>query len=73
FAITATFLRHGFHRRSLAVLAATVLTAFPQAYTGTQYVSDVLGGAATGIIAAIMVRILYREGSRLDRLLTSTW
>ncbi|MFJ3315149.1 hypothetical protein ACIPLR_07295 [Herbaspirillum huttiense] len=29
--------------------------------------------AALAIIVAIMVRILYREGSRLDRLLTSIW
>ncbi len=31
------------------------------------------GGAATGIFAAIVVWLLYREGSRLDRLLTSIW
>jgi len=30
----------------------------------------VLGGAATGIVAAILVRAVYREGSKLDRLVT---
>jgi undecaprenyl-diphosphatase len=34
------------------------------------YVSDVLGGALTGIAAALLVRVLYREGTRLDRLVT---
>jgi len=73
FAITAGFLVHGFRRRGLAFLAAALLIAFSRVYVGTHYVSDVLGGAATGIFAAIVVWLLYREGSRLDRLLTSIW
>lgn len=73
FAIAAAFLLHGFHRRGLVFLAAALLIAFSRVYIGTHYFSDVLGGAATGVIAAILVRILYREGSKLDRLLTSIW
>jgi undecaprenyl-diphosphatase len=38
---------------------------------GTHYISDVLCGAVTGFAAAILVGALYREGSRIDRLVTS--
>lgn len=52
-------------------LAAAVLIAISRVYIGTHYVSDVFGGAATGIVAAMIVRALYREGTRLDRFVTS--
>ena len=48
-----------------------LVIAVSRVYIGTHYVFDVMGGAATGILAAILVRLFYREGSRLDRLLTS--
>jgi undecaprenyl-diphosphatase len=51
-------------------LAAAVLLAVSRVYIGTHYVSDVLGGAVTGIIAATLVQAAYREGSKLDRLVT---
>jgi undecaprenyl-diphosphatase len=46
-------------------------TTASRVYIGTHYVGDVLGGAVTGIVAAFVVRAAYREGSKLDRLVTS--
>lgn len=71
FAITAAFLLHGMRRMGAWFLAAAVLIAISRVYIGTHYVSDILGGAATGIAAAVLVRAFYREGTRLDRLVTS--
>ncbi len=71
FAIAAAFLLHGMRRMGRWLFAAAVLVAVSRVYIGTHYVSDVLGGAATGIVAAILVRALYREGTRLDRFVTS--
>jgi undecaprenyl-diphosphatase len=73
FAIAAGFLLHGCSRRGLGFLVAALLVAFSRVYIGTHYVSDVLGGAATAILAATLVRLCYREGSRLDGLLTRIW
>jgi undecaprenyl-diphosphatase len=71
FAIAAAFLLHGMRRLGLWFLAAAVLVAISRVYIGTHYVSDILGGAMTGIAAAILVRALYREGTRVDQLVTS--
>jgi undecaprenyl-diphosphatase len=38
---------------------------------GTHYASDVLGGAVTGILAAVAVRVVYRAGTKLDRIITN--
>lgn len=70
FAIAAAFLLHGVRRMGLWFLAAAALVAISRVYIGTHYVGDVLGGAATGIAAALLVRALYREGTRIDRLIT---
>ena len=71
FAIAAAFLLHGMRRTGLWFLGAAVLVTISRVYIGTHYVSDVLGGAATGIVAAMLVRAFYREGTRLDRFVTS--
>lgn len=70
FAIAAAFLLHGMRRVGFWFLAAALFVAVSRVYIGTHYVSDVLGGALTGIVAAIAVRALYLEGTRLDRLIT---
>lgn len=70
FAIAAAFLLHGMRRVGFWFLAAALLVTVSRVYIGTHYVSDVLGGALTGILAAIAVRALYWEGTRLDRLVT---
>lgn len=69
-AIAAAFLLQGMRRRGLVFLAAAVVVCLSRVYIGTHYVSDVLGGAATGMLAALVVRAVYRKGTGLDRLLT---
>ncbi|TPK90106.1 MULTISPECIES: phosphatase PAP2 family protein [unclassified Mesorhizobium] len=71
FAIAAAFLLHGIRRLGLWLLAAAVLVAISRVYIGTHYVGDILGGAMTGTVAAMLVRALYREGTRLDQSVTS--
>lgn len=70
FAIAAAFLLQGLRLRGGIFLAAAVLVAFSRIYIGTHYASDVLGGALTGILAAMVVRLAYWRGTRLDRLVT---
>lgn len=69
-AIAASFLLHRLRRSGLWFLAAAAVMMLSRVWIGTHYVGDVLGGAATGILAAIIVAQLYREGSRADRLIT---
>lgn len=71
FAIAAAFLMHGRRRIGGWFLAAAAVIAISRVYLGTHYFGDVLGGAATGILAGILVRTFYREGTRLDRFVTS--
>lgn len=71
FAIATAFLLHGMRRTGLWFLTAAVLVTISRVYIGTHYVSDVLGAAATGIVAAMLVRALFKKGTRLDRFVTS--
>ena len=71
FAIAAAFLIHGLPRRGLVFLLAASLVTFSRVYIGTHYASDVLGGALIGIMAAGMVAAFYRQGTRVDRMITS--
>ncbi|WP_336368020.1 phosphatase PAP2 family protein [Marinobacter sp. C2H3] len=71
FSVAAAFLLHGRRVQGLALLAVAALIAFSRVYIGIHYLSDVLGGAATGVIAALLVRFGYRQGSALDRWLVS--
>lgn len=69
-AVAAAFLLQGLPGRGLLLLAAAVLVCLSRVYVGTHYVTDVLGGAATGLVAALIVRAAFPEGNRLDRIVT---
>jgi undecaprenyl-diphosphatase len=69
-AIAAAFALQRLRGRALFFLACALLIAWSRVYVGTHYVSDILGGATTGVIGAGLVRALYREGTRLDRFAT---
>ncbi|SOC21567.1 phosphatase PAP2 family protein [Rhodobacter maris] len=71
FAIAVSFALQALPRRALAFLAVAVLVSLSRVYVGTHYLGDVSGGAATGALAALLVRMTWREGNRLDRLATS--
>lgn len=70
FAIAAAFLLNRMPRRGFIFVLAAMLIAVSRVYIGMHYVTDVFGGAGTGILAAIMVHATYREGSKLDHLVT---
>ena len=70
FAIAGAFLLSGLRWRGYLCLAGAIVICVSRVYVGTHYVSDVIGGAATGLIAAGIVHGLYREGTRMDRFLT---
>ncbi|WP_296744531.1 phosphatase PAP2 family protein [Mesorhizobium sp.] len=69
-AIVAAFAMQALPRRTLALLAVAVLVCLSRIYLGTHYVSDVIGGTGTAIIAAVAVRLAYRENSKLDAFAT---
>lgn len=69
-AIVAAFLFHGWRKRALGLFIGALIVCVSRIYVGTHYFTDVLGGAATGIIAAGAVRWLYWEDTWVDRLVT---
>lgn len=70
FAAAIVFALFGMTRRAAVFLALSGLIAFSRVYIGIHYAGDVLGGAMTGAVAALAVRLTYRQGTRFDRLLT---
>ncbi len=70
FAIAITFTLGAMRRRALWFLAGAILVALSRVFVGIHYVGDVLGGALTGAIAAVIVAAGYRRETRLDRFLT---
>lgn len=70
FAIAASFLLHGLRRRGILFLAGAVIVCVSRMYVGTHYFTDIAGGAMTGIVVAVATRLLFKEGTRLDRLVT---
>ena len=69
-AIALAFLFHGMRREGLWFLAGALVVMISRVYIGTHYVSDVVGGALTALAAAALVRTVYQEGSRIDRVIT---
>ena len=62
-------LRQGVHGAVLTAFA--LLVGLSRVFIGTHYVSDVLGGYATALMAALLVRSVYRPGTRLDAAITN--
>ena len=69
-AIVAAFAMQALPRRTLALLVMAVLICWSRLHIGIHYAGDVAGGAATGIAAALAVRLCYRENSPLDAFAT---
>jgi undecaprenyl-diphosphatase len=69
-AIAAAFFLARLPGRGVVFLVFALAICLSRVFVGTHYVGDVLGGAATGILAAVAVRLIYRENSRLDRFAT---
>jgi undecaprenyl-diphosphatase len=70
FTIAATFALHGLLQHAAVFMLAALIIGWSRIFVGTHYLTDVLGGALTGIGVALLVRVAYREGSRVDRLVT---
>lgn len=69
-AVMAAFAMQRLPRRTLGLLVLALMVCWSRIYVGTHYFTDVLGGAFTGILGAISVRLAFREGTRLDRFAT---
>lgn len=70
FAIAITFAIGRMPRRAIWFGLAALAVAVSRVYIGTHYAGDVVGGALTGILAAILVGYLYKKGTRIDRFVT---
>lgn len=69
FAIAITMLAFG-HRGKWLYLMGAILISISRVYLGMHYVSDIAGGAITGVVAVGLIRQFYQRGSRADRFLT---
>ena len=71
FAIVLGFLLNARMGKAAVFLAGAMLVVLSRIFVGTHYVSDVLGGILTALMAAAFVRIAYVRGTRLDRWVTA--
>lgn len=70
-ALTIAFTMMVFGQRGKwAYLMGAILISISRVYLGMHYVSDIAGGAITGIVAVVLVRQFYQRSSRADRFLT---
>jgi undecaprenyl-diphosphatase len=69
-AVAAAFLLKSLPRRTMVLFAMAVFVCISRIYVGMHYVTDIVGGAATGVAAAIIIQFSYREGNRIDRIAT---
>ena len=67
FAIAFSFLLLGWRKQGLAYTAAAVLIALSRVYVGIHYVGDVIGGAMTALLAALIIHLSFRPVSALSR------
>lgn len=71
FAVAATFALNKMKHRAAWFGLAALAIAMSRVYVGTHYAGDVLGGAVSGAIAAVLVLFLYQRGTRIDRFVTN--
>ncbi|TPO13784.1 phosphatase PAP2 family protein [Mesorhizobium sp. B1-1-5] len=69
-AVVAAFALQTLPRRTLVLFVLAFVICWSRIFIGTHYVSDVIGGAAIAAIAALAVRLAYKENSRLDAFAT---
>lgn len=69
-AVAASFLFAGLTARAAILAALAILVCWSRVYVGTHFVSDVLGGALTGVAAAFVIRLGYRKDAAISRMLT---
>jgi undecaprenyl-diphosphatase len=69
-AIVVAFALHGLPRRTLLFGLLALPICWSRIFVGTHYLTDVLGGSLTAVVAGILVWVFYREGSKLDRFAT---
>jgi undecaprenyl-diphosphatase len=70
FAIVLAYLLKGRRLKAALLFGMAAMVMISRIYVGTHYVSDILGGALTALAACLLVKALYREGSRLDQIVT---
>ncbi|CDX41227.1 conserved membrane hypothetical protein [Mesorhizobium plurifarium] len=69
-AIVAAFAMQALPRRTPTLFVLAFIICWSRIFIGTHYVSDVIGGAVTAAVGALVVRLAYRENSRLDAFAT---
>lgn len=69
-AIAVTFFFHGHKKIGIVFALGALLVMFSRVYVGTHYVSDVLGGLVTALIAGLFVSRFHFQQSLLNRCLT---
>jgi len=70
FAIAAAFTLSWLRRQAIWFSLAAIVIAFSRVYIGIHYFGDVLGGAVSGLVAAVVVVSIYRPRTRFDRFVT---
>lgn len=70
-AIAAAFALQALPKRTAGFFVLAILICFSRIYVGSHYFTDVIGGIVVAFVAAGIVKLVYREGTRLDRFATA--
>ena len=62
---------HGMRRWLGLLVMLALLVCFSRVFVGMHYVTDILGGMAVALAAALIVKTVYRQETKLDLWLTS--